>query len=161
MRAEPGVTGVTSSGRRVAGFRMCRCPVSEPVMMLAEFGENRMLVEAYWEDVEACLTVAIGCLNLRVSHVLIVSSPPRVTTSLPSALMSRPLVHVFGWCASRISAVGLLHGPSPVHMDKVPSRAAATRILSPPCTGALHATAVILERPAEPATLDLCTIMCF
>ena len=50
MRADPGVTGVTSSGRRVAGFRMCRCPVSEPVMMLAEFGENRMLVDAYWDD---------------------------------------------------------------------------------------------------------------
>ena len=47
MRGEPGVTGVTSSGRRVAGLRMWRWPVSEPVMTLAELGANLMFDVGY------------------------------------------------------------------------------------------------------------------
>ena len=42
IRGEPGVTGVTSSGFRVAGFKMCRWPVSEPVSTFADVGENTM-----------------------------------------------------------------------------------------------------------------------
>ena len=45
ISGKPGVTGVTSSGLRVAELRMCRWPVSDPVMMFVdEDGENLMLL---------------------------------------------------------------------------------------------------------------------
>ena len=47
VRGELGVTGVTSSGFRVAGLRMWRWPVDEPVMIEEEFGAKRMLVLGY------------------------------------------------------------------------------------------------------------------
>ena len=47
MSGEPGVTGVTSSGFKVAGLRMWRWPVAEPVMIEDELGEKRMSVLAY------------------------------------------------------------------------------------------------------------------
>src|SRR5437588_3281870 len=111
MRAEPGVIGVISSGRRVAGLRMWRWPVAEPVNTFEEVGEKRMLVVGYCEDVEGCSTVVMGVLNFRVSQSLMVSSPPRVITSLPSPLISRPPVQVSFTCASLISAAGRLYGP--------------------------------------------------
>ncbi|OSS45239.1 hypothetical protein B5807_10181 [Epicoccum nigrum] len=158
MSGEPGVTGVTSSGRSVAGFKMCRWPVSEPVMMLAELGANWMFDVGYCDDVEGCDVVLSGVLNLRVSHSLMVSSPPLVMTNLPSALISSPLVQVSLTCASRISAVGRWYGPSPPHMTRLPSSAADTRMLLPPSAAAPQATAVILVIPALPAARDLCTM---
>lgn len=71
-----------------------------------ELGANWMLDVGYWLEVEVCVVVLTGCLNLRVSQSLMVSSPPRVTTNLPSALMSMPLVQVLGVCALLISPLG-------------------------------------------------------
>lgn len=75
-------------------------------MIEAELGANWMLDVGYWLDVEVCVVVLTGCLNFLVSHSLTVSSPPRVTTNLPSELMSMPLVQVFGVCALLISPLG-------------------------------------------------------
>src|SRR5262245_18714276 len=129
--------------------------------MLAPLGENWMF--DVWKDFdpEGCEAVVTGCLNFLVSHSLIVSSPPLVTTSLPSGLISTPLIHVSFVCASRISLSGLVKGPSPLHITKLPSRAPATSTLFPPCAGYPQATAVILLLPAEPAAFDLCTITSF
>ena len=94
MSGDPGVTGVTSSGLRVAGLRMCRWPVSEPTMIFADVGENWMFEVGKREDVEVWVIVVTGVLNFLVSQSLIVSSPPLLTTSRPSELISSPLVHV-------------------------------------------------------------------
>ena len=102
-----------------------------------------------------------ACLNFRVSHNLIRSSPPRVTTVRPSALMSIPPVHVSFLCASLISADGREYGPLPPHITRLPSYAAATRRLLDPCAEEPHTTAVILVLPADPAALDLCTMTSF
>lgn len=130
-------------------------------MMEDELGANWMLDVGYWLEVEVCAVVLTGCLNLRVSQSLMVSSPPRVTTNLPSALMSMPLVQVLGVCALLISPLGRVYGPSPPHIKIEPSRAAATRRLFPPSTWLPHVTAVIRLRPAEPASFDLWTMTSF
>src|SRR4051794_2917704 len=120
-----------------------------------------MLEVGCWLEVDGWDTVLTGFLNFRVSHNLIRSSPPRVTTSLPSELMSIPLVQLSLRWASLISALGRLYGPSPPQIDSVPSSAAATKRLFPPPTWLPHVTAVILVLPPDPASLDLCTTTCF
>src|SRR2546421_10512052 len=47
INGEPFVTGVTSSGFRVAGLRMCRLPSSDPVTMDEELGVNWMFDVGY------------------------------------------------------------------------------------------------------------------
>jgi hypothetical protein len=94
IKGDPGVMGVTSSGLRVAGFKMCKWPDSEPVITEDELGENWMFDVGKRDDVDGCGTVVTACLNFRVSHNLMVSSPPRVTTRRPSELMAIPLVQL-------------------------------------------------------------------
>ncbi|SPQ22298.1 8036f3d8-09dc-434d-bd20-e5a878e0a6b6 [Thermothielavioides terrestris] len=130
-------------------------------MMKRESGEYLIFVIGYRSEVEACSTLTSGCLNLRVSQSLTKPSPPRVTTIRPSRLMSMPPVQVLGPCASLISAAGLVKGPLPLYMTSDPSRAAATMTGLLPCGDSPHATAVILVRPAEPAALDLNTMISF
>ena len=47
MSGDPGVIGVTTSGLRVAGLRMYRSPVSDPVMIDDELGANWMFEVGY------------------------------------------------------------------------------------------------------------------